>query len=264
MATSFELLGSRPLVLVTGAAGGLGREIADQFVANGCRVHACDVARDGLASLAERHGADRVRCSVADVGSAADVEALFRDVAAWGEPVAVLVNNVGIAGARGPVEEISRDAWNESIAVNFLGAAECMRRVIPAMRERRSGAIVNVSTSSVVTRPLQRGPYIVSKAALEALTFAAARELGSSGIRVNAVRPGMMDNARMQAVLQRVALAEGIEPAAVLARELAHVSMRTMVSMADVAALVVYLASDSARHLTGQALALDGGAEWEG
>ncbi|HWG71513.1 MAG TPA: SDR family oxidoreductase [Steroidobacteraceae bacterium] len=251
------------LVLITGAAGGLGRELTMRYLADGFRVHACDVDRNALDRVAGEHDSRRLRITCVDVGDAAALARLFRDLSAWQSDVSVLINNIGISGARGDIESLSRDDWSRSLSVNLLGAVECARHVIPGMKRQRCGAIVSISTSSVVTRPVSRTPYIASKAALEAFTLAAARELGQYGIRSNVVRPGLMDNPRMHRVLGDVARSEGISPDEALARELAHVSMRTMVSMNDVASMVMYLTSGAARHVTGQVFAVDAGHEWE-
>jgi NAD(P)-dependent dehydrogenase (short-subunit alcohol dehydrogenase family) len=246
-------------VVITGGAGGLGRVMRDLFLASGDRVHVCDVTLDNEAS----GGHDHLRASVCDIGSVADVERLFVEVGRWMPRVDVLVNNVGIAGPRAPIEQVSEQDWLQIIHVNLLGAIRCMQHVLPAMKEARSGAVLNVSTSSVVTRPLHRSPYNVTKAALEALTLSAARELGPYGVRCNAVRPGMMDNERMHRVLRRVADQSGKSVEEVLTQELQFISMRSMVSMEEVAQLAWFLCSPHAAHITGQLVAVDGGSEWE-
>ncbi|MBL8271904.1 SDR family oxidoreductase [Steroidobacter sp.] len=258
------LLPASPLVLITGGAGGLGREIALQFMARGARVHVCDIDAKRLAEFAEQHDASQLRTSCADIGDARAAERLFEDVAAWGDPVSVLVNNVGIAGARAPVDELTDEAWLESLQANFLGATRCVRHVASGMKQARAGVIVNISTVSVRTLPPSRAPYIVSKAALESLSMTLARELGSFGVRANIIRPGGMDNDRLRQVLARVAAEEGLDVDVLLAREMKHVWMRTLVSMHDVASMVLYLASDAAKHVTGQVIEVDGGVDWEG
>jgi NAD(P)-dependent dehydrogenase (short-subunit alcohol dehydrogenase family) len=175
----------------------------------------------------------------------------------------VLVNNVGIAGARAPADELTDGQWLESLQANFLGAARCVRHVASGMKRARAGLIVGISTVSVRTLPPARAAYVVSKAALEALSMQLARELGPFGIRSNVIRPGGMDNERMRRVLRECAEAEGLDWDTVLARELSSSSMRTLVSMHDVAAMVLHLASDAARHVTGQLIEVDGGVQWE-
>jgi NAD(P)-dependent dehydrogenase (short-subunit alcohol dehydrogenase family) len=188
---------------------------------------------------------------------------LFADLDTWGGTVSVLVNNVGIGGARALSDELTDADWMESLQINFLGAARCVRHVAGGMKRARAGVIVSISTVSVRTVPPSRAAYVVSKAALEGLSMCLARELGPFGIRSNVIRPGGMDNERMRRVLRESAEAEGLDWDTVLERELASSSMRTLVSMRDVAAMVVHLASDAARHVTGQRIEVDGGVQWE-
>ncbi|MBL8264845.1 SDR family oxidoreductase [Steroidobacter sp.] len=248
-------------VVITGGGAGLGRVMREQFLAQGDHVHVCDIELDVTSE--QTVGAGRLRGTVCNMGDANAVSKLFDEVAAWMPHVDVLINNVGIAGPRATLEDVSEHDWLEIIQVNLFGAIRCMKRVLPGMKQRRSGAIVNVSTSSVDTLPVNRSPYNTSKGAIETLTLSVAREVGPFGVRCNVLRPGMMDNARMQRVLQRVANDSGKSVAEVLQNELQFISMRTMVSMDSVAAMALYLCSPAAAQVTGQVIAVDGGAEWE-
>jgi NAD(P)-dependent dehydrogenase (short-subunit alcohol dehydrogenase family) len=248
-------------VLVTGAAAGLGRVVSERFAALGCHVHVCDVDRIGLQTLAVAR--PNLRYSVTDVGRASEVGAMVGEALQWMGGVDVLVNNVGVAGPRQPIEAIDEAAWLEVLQANLLGAVRCIRGVLPGMKQRQSGAIVNVSTASVRTRPLNRSPYTVSKAALESLSWCIAREAGPFGVRCNVVRPGIMRNERLQRVLTRVAEESGRSLESVLDEQLQFVSMRTMVEMDEVANAIIFLASPEARHISGQVIAVDGDFAWE-
>lgn len=248
-------------VVITGGGAGLGRVMRERFLAQGDRVHICDLELD-LGSR-DRASAGELRGTVCNVGDADAVAMLFDDIAAWMPRVDVLINNVGIAGPRAAVENVSEADWRQIVEVNLFGAIRCMQRVLPAMKRDGAGVIINVSTASVATRPLNRSPYTVTKGAIEALTLSVAREVGPFGVRCNAIRPGMMDNARMQRVLQRVADDSGKSVEEVLRNELQFVSMRTMVSMESVADMALYLCSPAAAQVTGQVIAVDAGAEWE-
>jgi NAD(P)-dependent dehydrogenase (short-subunit alcohol dehydrogenase family) len=198
----------RPLhVLITGAAGGLGRVLCQRFVAMGASVHVCDVDASNLRALAD--STVNVRYTVADVGRSSDVDALTREALKWMGTIDVLVNNVGVAGPRHPIEAISDLEWLEVLQANLIGAVRCIRGVLPRMKEQRFGSIVNVSTSSVQTRPLNRSPYTVSKAALESLSWCIAREAGPFGVNCNVVRPGIMKNERLNRILALVAAQTG-------------------------------------------------------
>jgi NAD(P)-dependent dehydrogenase (short-subunit alcohol dehydrogenase family) len=138
-----------------------------------------------------------------------------------------------------------------------------MQHALRSMKHRRGGSIVNISSASVRTLPVNRAPYLASKAGLECVTRAIAREAGPFGVRCNAVQPGAMDNERLREVLERVAARNGQTVEAIEREALKFVSMRTKVSMDEVADLVVFLASDAARHVTGEVIAVDGGLQWE-
>jgi NAD(P)-dependent dehydrogenase (short-subunit alcohol dehydrogenase family) len=235
--------------------------VCQRFVALGCNVHVCDIDRENLESLAR--SMPGVRYSVADVGQARDVDAMLAEALDWLGGVDVLVNNVGVAGPRQPVEAITDAEWLDVLQANLLGAVRCIRGVLPHMQEQHSGCIINVSTGSVRTRPLNRSPYTVSKAALESLSRCIAREAGPFGVRCNVVRPGIMRNDRLWRVLTRVAEQSERSLDSVLAEQLQFVSMRTMVEMDEVAHTIVFLASPEARHISGQVIAVDGDFGWE-
>jgi len=183
--------------------------------------------------------------------------------AAFGR-IDILVNNAGLAGPAGALETLAPDDWARCFAVNVQGAFHMIRAAAPEMRETQAGAIINISTASVVTGLPGRSAYVASKWALEGLTRNAARELGPDGIRVNAVRPGFMDTPRMEMLMQREADRRGIDAATVEAEALSFISMRSKIAPSDVGDMVVFLASPAARHVTGQIIGVCGNVEWEG
>lgn len=248
-------------VVITGGGSGLGRVMRERFLAQGDRVHVCDLDLDLAAQGPVSNG--ELRGTVCDVGNADAVARLFDDIAAWMPRVDVLINNVGIPGPRAAIEDVPEEDWRQIMEVNLFGAVRCMRRVLPDMKRAGNGVIINVSTSSVGTRPANRSPYNVSKGAVETLSLSVAREVGPFGVRCNVLRPGMMDNPRMHRVLQRVANDSGKPVDEVLRNELQFVSLRTLVPMQSVADMAVYLCSPAAAHVTGQVIAVDAGAEWE-
>jgi NAD(P)-dependent dehydrogenase (short-subunit alcohol dehydrogenase family) len=248
-------------VVITGVADGLGRTLAEMFASSGEWVYGCDSRSEGLESLRQKYS--NVDVFQADVSRIDQIDAFFRMISDRGRLVDVLVNNVGIAGPRANIEEVSLDQWSDCLNANVTGAFCCIQRVLPAMKARRKGAIVNISTASVRTLPPCRSPYIASKAALEGLTRAVAREVGPHHVRCNAIQPGLMDNARLARVVATVAEQTGKSIAAIEEEALFHVSMRSKVQMSEVAAMVQFLCSDAAMHITGQVIAVDAGVEWE-
>jgi len=137
------------------------------------------------------------------------------------------------------------------------------RAVIPGMKARRHGVIINFSTASTRTLLPNRSPYIVSKYAVEGLTRNLARELGPFNVRANAILPGGIDNERLRRVLERVAERSGESLEAVRERGLQFVSMRTLIQPQEIADMVFFLCSEQARHVTGQLIGVDGNMEWE-
>jgi NAD(P)-dependent dehydrogenase (short-subunit alcohol dehydrogenase family) len=131
------------------------------------------------------------------------------------------------------------------------------------MRRNGRGAIINFSSISSRTAMPYRLPYVTSKAAVEGLTRALARELGPDGISVNAILPGMIDNDRLRFVLGRIAEDEGRSLEEVEEEQLSFVSMRAKIRPEELAETVLFLASDGGRHITGQLIAQDGNMEWE-
>jgi NAD(P)-dependent dehydrogenase (short-subunit alcohol dehydrogenase family) len=248
-------------VVITGIAEGLGHTLAELYTRRGERVYGVDIAAGALDRL--RSSLPGVEAWQADVSQPADAAAVFGEIASRGYTVDVLINNVGVAGPRANLEDISVEDWITTIQTNLTGAFLFIKHVLPGMKAQRSGAIVNVSTASVRTLPVGRSPYIASKAALEGLTRAVAREAGSFNVRCNVVQPGLMDNERLARILARVALQSGKSPADIEAEAIAFVSMRSKVQMSEVAAMIDFLCSDAAAHVTGQIIAVDGGVEWE-
>ena len=248
-------------VLVTGGADSVGRVIAEAFAARGDKVHICDVNASALALTLAANVA--MRGTLANVGDRAEVADVFEAARAWMGEVTVLVNNVGIGGPRANIEDIDIAQWQETLDVNVNGMLYCMQQAIPAMKARRHGAIINFSTGSTRTRPPMRTAYVVSKYAVEGLTLNAARELGPHNIRCNAILPGAINNVRMKKIVSDKAAALGQPLEAVTQEFLKYISMRTMVEPAEIADMVLFLASDGARKVTGELISVSGNVEWE-
>jgi NAD(P)-dependent dehydrogenase (short-subunit alcohol dehydrogenase family) len=248
-------------VLVTGGADSVGRVMAERFAARGDRVHICDVRPEALAAtLAANPG---MRGTPADVGDPAALQRAVAEAAAWLGDISVLVNNVGIGGPRAAVEDIALADWQRTLDVNVTAMFIAMQAVIPGMKRRGGGVIVNFSTGSTRTRLPNRTAYVVSKFAVEGLTLNAARELGPHNIRVNAILPGMIDNARMRGIIAAKAQETGRAPDAIEADYLRYISLRRQTQPADLADMVLFLASDAGRMVTGELIAVSGNLEWE-
>jgi NAD(P)-dependent dehydrogenase (short-subunit alcohol dehydrogenase family) len=243
-------------VLVTAGAAGIGRAIAQTFVEHGARVHICDV--DTAALAAAREALPTATQTVADVASVADVDRLFADVRRTLGGLDVLVNNAGIAGPTGKVEDLKPEDWDRCIAVDLNGMFYCTRRAMPLIKQAGGGSIINLS--SVAGRlgfPL-RTPYAAAKWAVVGFTKSLAIEVGPDQVRVNCIQPGNVEGERIDRVIDAKAKALGIRAEEMRNRLLDTVSLRTFVSPQDIANMALFLATDAGRHITGQALSVCG------
>lgn len=246
---------------MTAAGGGAGRVIAKRFHASGAAVLACDIEAAGIRSLEEE--CDGLVGVHADAGEERSVAAIVEKARERFGGVDVLVNNVGIAGPTLPAEDITLDAWNESLRINLTSHFLFARGVIPFMKAERRGLIVNISSGSAKTAPPLRLPYVVTKGALLSMTVSLARELGPHGIRVNAILPGAIRGARIERVINAKAKALGVDPKQHERDLLRYISLRCMVEPDDIAAMIQFLASSVGQRITGQLIGVDGNIEWE-
>jgi NAD(P)-dependent dehydrogenase (short-subunit alcohol dehydrogenase family) len=230
-------------------------------LAAGAEVMVCDIAESAVEeAVAANPG---LRGKVADVGDPASVEAFFGEVlAGWGG-VDLLVNNAGIAGPIKPIEEITPEEWDQTIRIDLSGMFYCARCVIPGMKERRRGSIINISSCSARVGMTNRSPYITAKVGVHGLTLALARELGPFGIRCNAVLPGGTRGDRLDRLIRAEMESSGRSYDAVNEELVEFVSLRTLVDPEDMGNMVVFLASGAGRRVTGQLIAVDGYTEWE-
>jgi NAD(P)-dependent dehydrogenase (short-subunit alcohol dehydrogenase family) len=249
-------------VVVTAAAGGIGLGIAQVFLDAGAKVHICDVDADALDKALAAHPG--LSGSLADVGSAKAVAALGQAVDEALGGVDVVINNAGVGGPRGPIDEVSDEDWDAVMRVNVTGMFYMVREFAPRLKAQGFGSIINISSTSVRTGLPNRTPYIVSKAAIEGLTKNLARELGPFNIRCNSISPGSIENDRGRALLRQKAEREGITYEEALSRRLAFISMRSRIDPREVGEAALFLASDKAGHITGQQMSVCGNVEWEG
>ena len=245
--------------LVTAGASGIGRAIADLLIAHGARVHVCDVSDAFLADFA-RAWPDAGR-SRADVASESDVARLFDDVRAGLGGLDLLVNNAGIAGPTGGVEEIAPADWRRTIDVCLTGQFLCAHHAVPMLKAAGGGAIVNLSSAAGRFGYAFRTPYAAAKWGVIGFTQSLAKELGPSNIRVNAILPGIIEGPRMTGVIEARARQVGVSYEAMEKTYVERISLRRMTTAADVAAMVAFLASAAGRNISGQSLGVDGNVE---
>ena len=236
------------LVVVTGGAKGIGLAAVQRFAALGDEVVALGRDASALAALA---GARGVVCDVTDEDA---VAATFRGLST----IDVLVNNAGMAESA-PVTRTSLASWRAHLDVNATGAFLCLRAVAASMRERGSGAVVNVASTAGRVGTPYTAAYTASKHALIGLTRAAAAELGPHGVRVNAVCPTFVRTELTQRSVARIVESTGRSIADAETALAASSPLGRLLEPDEVAEAIVWLASDAARAINGQAIVIDGG-----
>lgn len=248
-------------VLVTAGAKGIGAAIARAFHAAGARVHICDVDRSAIDRLVA--ATPGITGSMADASVAADADTVYQDVLSHLGGLDVLVNNVGIAGPTGAIQDIDAAAWERTVSVNLNSHFYFARRAVPLLKASGNNPCL-IAMSSVAGRLgyAHRTPYSATKWALVGLTKSLAIELGPQGVRVNAILPGVVEGERMEGVIAARAASLGISVDAMRQQYLEKISLRRMVTADDVAATALFLCSPGARNLTGQIISVDGNVEY--
>lgn len=252
-------------VLVTGGASGIGLEIADAFAECGGRVHVCDASQAAIAALADRPpraAAGAISATLADVSDPAAVERVFADVSTGLGGLDVLVNNAGIAGPTGGIDEIDPVQWEQTVAINLNAQFQFARRAVALLRESKHGGAI-IALSSVAGRLgyAFRTPYAATKWAVVGLVKSLAIELGPLGIRVNAIQPGIVRGPRMRRVIEARAQQLGIGYDDMEQRYLEKISLRRMTDPAEIAATALFLCSPGGHGITGQAISVCGNVE---
>ncbi|THJ34516.1 SDR family oxidoreductase [Lampropedia aestuarii] len=237
-------------VMVSAGASGIGLAIAQAFAQAGARVHISDIAEPALAAALPSLPGGGVW--LADASDPAAVDAWFAHALAALGGLDVLVNNAGIAGPTAHIEDIGPEAWDQTMAVNVRSQYLCVRRAVPALRASARASIINLSSVAGRMGYPMRTPYAASKWAVIGLTQSLAMELGSDGITVNAILPGIVDSERSRSVTAAKAQLRQISEQAMLDEILQNVSLHRKVPLEDVAQTALFLASSAGRSFTGQ------------
>lgn len=244
---AFDFSGKR--VWVTGAGRGIGREVAEQFVAAGAAVVGLDLAFPE----ADYPYAARLL----DIGDAAAVNACCTALLADGG-LDVLVNGAGVLRL-GPTENLSDQDWHDCMTVNASGVFYLLRALVPHFKAQRCGAIVTIGSNAAHVPRMQMAAYCASKAAVTSLTQTVGLELAPFGVRVNLVSPGSTDTPMLRGMLpDEGAMARTI--AGLPDQFKLGIPLQKIATPAEIANTVLFLASDLASHITLQDLVVDGGA----
>lgn len=242
------------VVIVTGAARGLGQEYARQFARLGARVVACDLrdCSDTLTAV-EDEGAKGLALNTDVTSAESTKEMAAATVDAFGG-VDILINNAALYGSLtfAPFDKLDESEWDSTMDVNVKGIWQCCKAVVPSMRERKGGAIVNIS-SLAATYGMPNGlHYTASKAAVIGITRGLAREIGRFNIRVNTVAPNVVNTDATREVF-------GDKRDKIVEVTLSQQAVRKPLETEDIVGTVLFLASDMSKLTTGQTLMVDGG-----
>jgi 3-oxoacyl-[acyl-carrier protein] reductase len=244
-------LAMNKVAVVTGAASGIGKAVAEHLAQDGCTVVILDINKEGGSQVAAelgKHGG-RALFVCLDVTQEAEVKKAFQKIISDHGRINVLVNVAGGSLHRHKIEEFPLDHWQAVIDVNLTSTFLCCRAVIGVMKSQKSGAIVNISSDIGFSGDPSRSAYAAAKAGIVGFSKTLALELAPFGVRANVIAPGRIATPRVratytdaewEAAAKRIPLGHAGEPE-------------------DIAEAVAFLASDASRHMTGQTLHINGG-----
>jgi NAD(P)-dependent dehydrogenase (short-subunit alcohol dehydrogenase family) len=247
------------VAIITGASTGCGPVMAKLFVDEGARV-LLSARREELVQEAAAQAGEGAIAMRADVTNEADVKAMVdRAMREFGQ-VDIMLNNAAAPGTDKYIWDQTLENWNATIAIDLTAAMLCSREVLNrSMLERKTGSIVNFSSTAGWTGMPRKTHYVSAKAALRAFTKAVALEVGPHGIRCNCLVPGGIETDLWVNWGKRLAGEQGIEFETWRERQLAGVPLRTISQPRDIANLALFLASDESRTITGQSINCDAG-----
>ncbi|MDE0534219.1 MAG: SDR family oxidoreductase [Albidovulum sp.] len=246
-------------VFISGAATGIGRVIADGLIECGARLHICDVSENDVKEFLVAHPGQKA--AVADVADDAAIGSIFEEIERDWHGLDALVNNAGIAGPTGGVDEIRPDEWRRCVDVCLTGQFLCAHYAVPLIRSAGGGSIVNLSSAAGRFGYSYRTPYSSAKWGVVGFTQSLAKELGPDNIRVNAILPGLIEGPRIENVISSRAEQLGITHGEMKSEYVENISLRRMTPPEDIASLVAFLLSDMGTNLSGQSFGIDGNLE---
>jgi meso-butanediol dehydrogenase/(S,S)-butanediol dehydrogenase/diacetyl reductase len=243
------------VAVITGAANGIGRATAILFAVEGAKLVLADINEEGLKETLDmvRRGGGEAASQKTNVSVEEEVKTLIDLALKTYSQVDILCNNAGIGGDLAKLETESEETWRRVYGVNVLGAVFASKHVASHMMERKSGAIVNTSSVAGIRGGAGGNAYSASKAALINFTQTSACDLGGFGVRVNAVCPGLIETGMTKRVFDYARSTGKIEKMGY------RCELRRYGRPEEVASAILFLASDEASYITGQALPVDGG-----
>jgi len=243
-------------VLITAGASGIGYSLAEAFYAEGYKVWVIDISEEDLTKCPKNW--EQTKLDVSDENAMME---LFNEIKnKWGG-LDVVCANAGTAGPTELVEDQGVSAFKNCLDVNLIGAFLSVKGCLPIMKKQCRGAIIFTSSTAGLYGFPYRSPYSASKWAIHGLMKTVAMEAGSFGIRANAIAPGCVEGDRINGVIEREAIQKNTKADIVRQAYKAGTSLNTFIEARDIAAMAVFLASEAARLVSGQIIAVDGHTE---
>jgi len=249
-------------IIISAAANGIGWSIAQECMLNGAIIYITDKNKESLDKIS-KHKLYEKQLFLDRVNSEnfKEVENYFNKIRNKVDSIDALINNVGIAGPTGKLEELNINDWKETLDININSHFYFTKFSIPLLKNNNGGSIINLSsTAGLFGFPL-RSPYATSKWAIIGMTKTLAVELGENNIRVNAICPGAVAGDRMKKVIKAKAQSLGVKEENLQKDYESMVSLKSFVDKKDIANMAVFLLSEESQKISGQVMTVDGNTE---
>ena len=255
-----KLLNKR--IIISAAADGIGWSIAQACMSNGAIVYVTDKNKDALDKISKHNLFEKqLFLDRVNTNDFQEVENYYIKINEKINSIDALINNVGIAGPTGKLEELNINDWKETIDININSHFYYTKYAIPLLKKNNGGSIINLSsTAGLFGFPL-RTPYAASKWAIIGMTKSLAIELGEFNIRVNSICPGSVTGDRMKRVIEAKAKSLGVTEDSLKKDYESMISLKTFVDKEDIANITVFLLSKEAHRISGQVITVDGNTE---
>ena len=243
-------------VLITAGATGIGYTLAEQFSDAGYQIWIVDISKEDLKKCPKEW--ERSNVDVCDENA---MSSLFKNIDEKWAGLDVLCANAGTAGKTALIEHQETKAFRKCVDVNLTGAFLSVKGSLPIMKKQKKGSIIFTSSTAGFNGFPYRSPYSASKWAIHGFMKTLAMEAGPFGIRANAIAPGCVEGARIDAVIEREAAKKKTSPDVIREAYKSGTSLKTFVNAMDIASMALFLASDRASRISGQVIAVDGHTE---
>jgi len=249
-------------IIISAAADGIGWTIAQACMLNGAFVYITDINNESLNKISKHHLYEKqLFIDRVDANNSKEVENYFYNLKNKFNNIDALINNVGIAGPTGKIEDLNINDWRKTIDININSHFYYTKCAIPLLKKNNGGSIINLSsTAGLFGFPL-RIPYATSKWAVIGMTKSLAMELGEFNVRVNAICPGSVYGDRMKRVIEAKAKSLGVTEDKLQKDYESMISLKTFVDKEDIASMAVFLLSQEAHKISGQVMTVDGNTE---